>query len=207
MSVLQTSNHPLSLILASSSRYRSEMLTRLGLSFITESPDIDERRKVGETPKATARRLALQKALKVLLHQPDSVVIGADQVLDLDGHALGKPGSHEAAAKQLAQLSGRAVTFYSALAVVCASSRQLSVVECHALFKPITPSQIDRYLNIERPYDVAGSARAEGLGISLLDKLTSDDPTAIIGLPLIQLTAMLSRAGHNPLNHHALSQP
>ena len=205
MSVLQISNHPLSLILASSSRYRSGMLSRLGLPFITESPDIDEGRKVGETPKATARRLALQKALKVLLHQPDSVVIGADQVLDLDGQALGKPGSHEAAVTQLAQLSGRQVTFYSALAVVCASSRQVSVVECHALFKPLTPAQINRYLTIERPYDVAGSARAEGLGISLLDKLTSDDPTAIIGLPLIQLTAMLSRAGHNPLNHHVLS--
>lgn len=207
MSVLQTLQNPPSLILASSSRYRSEMLSRLGLPFKTESPDIEETRQVGETPKATARRLALQKALKILLHQPDSIVIGADQVLDLDGQALGKPGSHAAAIKQLTALSGRMVTFYSALAVVCASGRQVSVVACHAIFKTLTPTQIERYLTIERPYDVAGSARAEGLGIALLAQLTSDDPTAIIGLPLIQLTAMLARAGHNPLNHQALSQP
>jgi len=182
------------------------MLSRLGLPFITESPDIEERRKAGETPKATARRLALQKALKVFLLQPDAVVIGADQVLDLDGQALGKPGSHDAAVKQLTHLSGRMVTFYSALALVCASGRQISVVECHAVFKPLTRTQIERYLTIERPYDVAGSARAEGLGIALLDKLTSDDPTAIIGLPLIALTAMLSRARHSPLNHQVLNQ-
>uniref|UniRef100_UPI0040480D9B Maf family protein n=1 Tax=Orrella sp. TaxID=1921583 RepID=UPI0040480D9B len=207
MSVLQTTDRPPPLILASSSPYRSEMLSRLGLPFKTEAPEIDERREIGETPKSTARRLALQKSLKILLHQPDAVVIGADQVLDIDGQTLGKPGSHEAAVRQLTRLSGRAVTFYSALAVVCASGRQISVIECHALFKPLTLSQIERYLTIERPFDVAGSARAEGLGISLLDKLTSDDPTAIIGLPLIQLTAMLSRAGHNPLNQHVLSQP
>jgi septum formation protein len=182
------------------------MLSRLGLPFITESPDIEERRKAGETPKATARRLALQKALKVFLLQPDAVVIGADQVLDLDGQALGKPGSHDAAVKQLTHLSGRMVTFYSALALVCVSGRQISVVECHAVFKPLTRTQIERYLTIERPYDVAGSARAEGLGIALLDKLTSDDPTAIIGLPLIALTAMLSRARHSPLNHQVLNQ-
>jgi septum formation protein len=206
MSVLQTSQPPLSLILASSSRYRSDLLSRLGLPFITETPDIDERRKAGETPKATARRLAMQKALKVLLHRPDSVVIGADQVLDLDGQALGKPGSHADAIKQLTALSGQRVTFYSALAVVCAWGRQVSVVECHAVFKSLTPTQIDRYLTLERPYDVAGSARAEGLGIALLDKLTSDDPTAIIGLPLIQLTDMLTQTGRNPLNHHVLSQ-
>jgi len=183
------------------------MLSRLGLPFITVSPDIEERRKAGETPKATARRLALQKALKVFLLQPDAVVIGADQVLDLDGQALGKPGSHDAAVKQLTRLSGRMVTFYSALAVVCASGRQISVVQCHAVFKPLTRIQIERYLTIERPYDVAGSARAEGLGIALLDKLTSDDPTAIIGLPLIALTTMLSRARHSPLNHQVLNQP
>jgi septum formation protein len=179
----------------------------LGLPFTTETPDIDERRKAGETPKATARRLAMQKALKVLLHRPDSVVIGADQVLDLDGQALGKPGSHADAIKQLTTLSGQRVTFYSALAVVCAWGRQVSVVECHAVFKPLTPNQIDRYLTIERPYDVAGSARAEGLGIALLNKLTSDDPTAIIGLPLIELTDMLTHTGRNPLNHHVMSQP
>ncbi len=183
------------------------MLSRLGLPFKTEAPGIEERREHGETPKATARRLALQKALKVFLQQPDSVVIGADQVLDLDGQALGKPGSHVAAVEQLSRLSGRMVTFYSALAVVCSSGRQLSVVECHAVFKPLSPTQIECYLSIERPYDVAGSARAEGLGIALLDKLASDDPTAIIGLPLIELTTMLSRAGLCPLNHQLLSQP
>lgn len=206
MSVLQTSQSPPALILASSSRYRFEMLCRLGLPFKTQSPDIDESRRPGEPPRATAQRLALQKALKVFLDQPTAVVIGADQVLDLDGQALGKPGSHEAAVKQLTRLSSRMVTFHNALAVVCASGRQVSVVSCHASFRPLTHAQIERYLNIERPYDVAGSARAEGLGIALLDKLASNDPTAIIGLPLIELTTMLTRAGHNPLNHQALSQ-
>lgn len=207
MSVFITSYHPPALILASSSRYRSEMLSRLGLPFTTESPNIDERRQVGETPKATARRLARQKALKVFKDHPHAIVIGADQVLDLDGQALGKPGSHVAAIEQLTRLSGKKVTFYSALAVVCHSIQQVSVVECHAVFKALTTTQIERYLCIDRPYDVAGSARAEGLGIALLDQLASDDPTAIIGLPLIELTTMLTRARHNPLNHQALSHP
>jgi len=200
MHVLQTANPPSPLILASSSPYRAEMLSRLGLTFQTESPDIDETRLIGETPLATARRLALQKALKVLEMKPQAIVIGADQVLDRNGQAMGKPGSHLAAVEQLTQLSGQTATFYSAVAVVSATRRQVSVVACQAVFRRLTQPQIDRYLRIERPYDTAGSAKAEGLGIALLDKLGSDDPTAIIGLPLIELTAMLSRVGRDPLN-------
>lgn len=183
------------------------MLSRLGLDFEIKSPDIDETRLPGETPRATAHRLAQQKALTILAQQPQSVVIGADQVLDLNGQALGKPGSHPAAFHQLTLLSGQMATFYSAVAVVCATNRQVAVVACQAVFKRLSPAQIDRYLKIDLPYDTAGSARAESLGIALLDKLASDDPTAIIGLPLIQLTAMLSRIGLNPLNQPVLSHP
>jgi septum formation protein len=211
MHVLPSANPPPALILASSSPYRAQMLSRLGLRFQTESPDIDETRLPGETPAATARRLALQKALKVLKKtlntQPHAVVIGADQALDLKGHTLGKPGSHQAAIAQLSQLSGQKATFHSALAVVCGNRRLVSCVDCHVVFRHLSQVQIERYLQIERPYDTAGSAKAEGLGIALLEKLASDDPTAIIGLPLIALTAMLSSVGLDPLNEQTGHQP
>lgn len=181
------------------------MLSRLGLRFRTESPDVDETRIHGETPMATARRLALHKALKIHSRAPTAIVIGADQVLDLNGQALGKPGSHLAAIDQLTRLSGQVATFHSALAVVSITGQQLTAVRCQATFKSLSYKQIDRYLTIERPYDTAGSAKAEGLGIALLESLKSDDPTAIIGLPLMALTAMLSLVGYNPLNHCALS--
>jgi len=189
----------LSLILASSSPYRREMLARLGLPFESISPDVDEHRLVGETPFALARRLALRKAGVVASQRPEAVVIGADQVLDLNGVGLGKPGDHEAAREQLQNLSGRRAIFYSAMAVLWPQGRLLAVVPCEAHFLPLTSLEIETYLQAEKPYDTAGSAKAEGLGIALLESLSSDDPTAIIGLPLIRLAAMLRRAGINPL--------
>jgi len=189
----------LSLVLASSSPYRREMLARLGLAFESIAPDVDEQRRRGETPIALAQRLALQKAVAVASQRPESVVIGADQVLDLDGICLGKPGGHEAAREQLKSLAGRRAIFYSAMAVIWPQGRLLSVAPCEARFLPLTPVEIEAYLQAEKPYDTAGSAKAEGLGIALLESLSSDDPTAIIGLPLIRLAQMLRRAGINPL--------
>jgi len=195
----------LSLILASSSPYRREMLARFGLPFQSISPDVDEQRHPGETPIGLARRLALQKARAVALRHPEAIVIGADQVLDLDGHCLGKPGEHEAAREQLRTLAGRRAIFYSALAVVWPEGSLLSVTPCEARFLPLTDIEIEAYLQAEKPYDTAGSAKAEGLGIVLLESLQSEDPTAIIGLPLIRLAGMLRRAGINPLTQTSRS--
>jgi len=196
----QMNRHPsLSLVLASSSPYRREMLGRLGLAFESIAPDVDEQRHRGETPIALARRLALQKAVAVASQRPEATVIGADQVLDLDGACLGKPGGHEAAREQLKSLAGRRAVFYSAMAIIWPQGRLLSVTPCEARFLPLTAVEIEAYLQAERPYDTAGSAKAEGLGIALLESLSSDDPTAIIGLPLIGLAQMLRRAGINPL--------
>lgn len=190
---------PEPIILASSSPYRQAILARLGLPFATQAPNLDERRHRGETPAATALRLAQAKALAVTAEHPNAVVIGADQVLDLQGMPLGKPGNHEAAVAQLQLLSGQQAVFHSAVAVVSPIARQSVVVPCWAQFISMTPSQIDSYLRAEKPYDTAGSAKAESLGITLLSCLRSDDPTAIIGLPLIELTRMLRRIGIDPL--------
>lgn len=187
------------LILASGSQYRADMLLRLGFKFHTESPNLDETRQKGETPLATARRLAFQKAHAVAMRWPKAVVIGADQVLDFNGEHLGKPGTHDAAVAQLTKLSGRVGVFYSALCVLTPHYRQVCVSQCRATFRRLSQSQIDHYLRREKPYDTAGSAKAESLGIALLTNLSSDDPTSIIGLPLIQLTAMLTRIRMDPL--------
>ena len=187
------------LILASSSRYRAEMLSRLGLPFQTQSPDIDETRLAGETPLATAQRLSQQKALKVARQWPGAVVIGADQVLDLHGDTLGKPGTHPAALAQLTKLSGQVGIFSSAVTVLSPGFQQRRVSQCRARFRKLSPAQIEYYLLQEQPYDTAGSAKAEGLCIALLESLSSDDPTSIVGLPLIMLTAMLARVGLDPL--------
>lgn len=193
-------NRSQTLILASSSKYRADMLSRLGLKFRTESPDIDEARQQGETPLATARRLSLQKAGSIAKQWPQAVVIGADQVLDINGEHLGKPFTHPAAVAQLTQLSGQVGVFHSAICVIAPGSRQICVSQSQATFRRLSQPQIEYYLQREQPYDTAGSAKAESLGIALLSRLSSDDPTSIIGLPLIKLTAMLTRVRLDPLD-------
>lgn len=175
------------------------MLERLNLPFETRNPNVDESPRLAETPLQLAQRLALDKAMAVYRDFPDAVVIGADQVLDFNGLALGKPGNLATARQQLMMLSGQTVTFQSALAVVSALSSEVRVSACVATFRHLSPAQIDYYLSVDQPFDTAGSAKAESLGIALLASLTSDDPTAIIGLPLVALTDLLAKAGIDPL--------
>ena len=177
------------LILGSTSAYRRELLARLRVPFTIESPHVDE------TPMA--RRLALAKAQAVAQRFPDCVVIGSDQVADLDGLALGKPGTHARAVDQLRQMSGHTVIFQTAVAVVCQQSgfcqEQLAPVKVS--FRTLDDTEIESYLRAEQPYDCAGSAKSEGLGIALLSAIDNDDPTALIGLPLIRTSQMLRAAG------------
>ncbi|PZP27824.1 MAG: septum formation inhibitor Maf [Roseateles depolymerans] len=187
------------LILASTSRYRQELLSRLRLPFRCESPDVDESPLAGETPAALAERLALAKARAVAQRHPDAVVIGSDQVADLEGRALGKPGNHEHAARQLAEMSGRLVVFQTAVAVVAPHLAAVERAEVRVQMRHLTSAEIERYLRADQPYDCAGSAKVESLGIALLDAVMSDDPTALIGLPLIRTCALLRRAGLEPL--------
>lgn len=193
---------PTPLILASTSRYRRELLARLTPHFDVQSPDVDEAPGPGETPRATSQRLALRKALAVAARYPDALVIGCDQTATIDGvHAIGKPGDHEAARDQLRAASGRTMRFHTALACVREADgfRAQALVETRVRFRRLDDDEIECYLRIERPYDVAGSAKAEGLGIALLDAIEGDDPTALIGLPLIALARMLRDAGLSPL--------
>jgi septum formation protein len=185
------------LILGSSSPYRRELLSRLRLQFTVESPDVDESGQAGESPKALAMRLALAKAKAVAARFPTAIVIGSDQVAELDGEALGKPGTHDKAVGQLRQMRGQTVVFHTAVAVVCAESgfEQLELCDVEVKFRRLTDAEIDSYLDLEQPYDCAGSARSEGLGVALLDAIHSDDPTALVGLPLIGTCRMLRAAG------------
>ena len=185
------------LILASTSRYRRELLERLRIPFQALSPETDETPLPGEAPAALAERLALAKAQALAARFPDAVVIGADQVADVDGVAIGKPGNHERAVDQLRTMSGRTVVFQTALAVVRATTGFAEVrrAAVSVRFRRLTDAEIEFYLRTEQPYDCAGSAKCETLGIALLEAIESDDPTALIGLPLIALTAMLERAG------------
>lgn len=189
------------LILASTSPYRRELLQRLRLPFVVVSPGVDEAAAAGEAPAALAQRLALAKARAVAGREPQAVVIGSDQVAELDGAALGKPGSHDRAARQLRSMSGRAVRFHTAVAVARASSGflQQALVVVTVRFRPLADSEIERYLQLEQPYDCAGSAKCETLGITLAEAIESDDPTALVGLPLIRTSAMLRAAGLDPL--------
>jgi len=186
-----------SLILASTSRYRCELLARLRLPFDVHAPEVDETPLPGETPLALAQRLALSKANTIAARFPDAVVIGSDQVADLDGDPLGKPGDHERATAQLRRMSGRTLTFQTAVAVVCGATgfAHSDVAPVRVVFRPLTDDAIEAYLRAETPYDCAGSAKSEGLGIALLDAIDSDDPTALIGLPLIRTARMLRAAG------------
>ncbi|MBY0409596.1 MAG: Maf family nucleotide pyrophosphatase [Burkholderiaceae bacterium] len=185
------------LVLGSTSRYRRELLQRLNLPFDVAAPDVDEAPAPGETPRALALRLALAKAHAVAKHQPSAVVIGSDQVADLDGEPIGKPGHHERAVQQLRQMSGRTVVFQTAVAVVCVATgfEQVDLAPVEVKFRALSDDEIERYLRAEQPYDCAGSAKSEGLGIALLDAIHSDDPTALIGLPLIRTCQMLRAAG------------
>jgi septum formation protein len=185
------------LILGSTSSYRRELLLRLQVPFEVCAPDVDETPFNGETPAALARRLALAKAQAVSRQYPDYVVIGSDQVADLDGVALGKPGTHERAVKQLQQMRGKTVIFQTALAVVCAQTGFAAedLAEVKVQFRDLSDAEIEHYLRAETPYDCAGSAKSEGLGIALLKKIESDDPTALVGLPLIRTATMLRAAG------------
>lgn len=185
------------LVLGSTSRYRRELLQRLHLAFDVVSPHVDETPLPGETPAAIAQRLALAKAHAVAAQRPEAVVIGSDQVADLAGEPLGKPGTHERAVAQLRRMSGQTVLFQTAVAVVCAASGfercELAVVR--VVFRDLSDDEIERYLRIEQPYDCAGSAKSEGLGIALLDHIDNDDPTALVGLPLIRTARLLRQAG------------
>ncbi len=185
------------LILGSTSAYRRELLERLRVPFTVESPHVDETPLAGEAPSALARRLALAKAQAVAQRFPDCVVIGSDQVADLDGLALGKPGTHDRAVAQLRQMSGHTIIFQTAVAVVCQQSgfcqEQLAPVK--VTFRTLDDAEIESYLHAEQPYDCAGSAKSEGLGITLLSSIDNDDPTALVGLPLIRTSQMLRAAG------------
>ena len=195
------------LILASTSRYRRELLERLRIPFQALSPETDETPLPGEAPSALAERLALAKARALGARFPDAVVIGADQVADVDGIAIGKPGDHERAVAQLRAMSGRTIVFQTALAVVRAATGFAEVrrVPVSVRFRSLTDAEIEFYLRTEQPYDCAGSAKCETLGIALLDAIESDDPTALIGLPLIQTSALLRAAGLDPLQARTLS--
>ena len=185
------------LILGSTSRYRRELLTRLGLPFDAVAPNVDETPLPSEAPRALAQRLALAKARDVAARYPDAVVIGSDQVADLHGEPLGKPGTHERAVAQLQRMRGQTVVFQTALAVVCQADgfEQADLAAVEVRFRQLSDAEIERYLRAEQPYDCAGSAKSEGLGIALLDAIVSDDPTALIGLPLIRTARLLRAAG------------
>ena len=188
---------PRTVVLGSTSRYRRELLERLRLPFEVAAPEVDETPLPGEAPAALATRLALAKAHAVAARFPEAVVIGSDQVADLHGQPLGKPGTHERATEQLRQMRGQTVVFQTALAVVCLASgfEQADLAPVRVRFRALGDDEIEHYLRAEQPYDCAGSAKSEGLGIALLEAIDSDDPTALVGLPLIRTARMLRAAG------------
>jgi septum formation protein len=185
------------LVLGSTSRYRRELLERLRVPFTVAAPDVNESPLPGELPLALAQRLALAKAQAVAAKYPHAVVIGSDQVADLYGEPLGKPGTHARATEQLRRMRGQVVVFQTALAVVCneTSFVQQDVAAVRVLFRDLSDAEIEAYLIAEEPYDCAGSAKSEGLGIALLERIDNDDPTALIGLPLIRTARMIRAAG------------
>lgn len=185
------------IILASSSPYRKALLERLKLSFTVESPDIDEQHKKGESIQEYVSRLAEEKSFAVASGHAGAIVIGSDQALEYDGKILGKPGSFEKAKQQLQSLSSKKITFYTGLCVTNTSTNQSEkdVISYHVYFRELNESAINNYLSLEQPYDCAGSFKSEKLGISLVSKMEGDDPTALIGLPLIRLSEMLRSQG------------
>lgn len=193
--MLETVNRKL--VLGSTSSYRRELLARLRLPFELAAPRVDESPRPFEAPAQLARRLALTKAQAVAARFPQCIVIGSDQVADLDGQALGKPGNHANAFAQLQQMRGRSVIFQTAVAVVCRDTgfEELDLAPVRVRFRDLTDAEIEAYLLAEKPYDCAGSAKSEGLGIALLESIDSDDPSALVGLPLIRTCRMLRAAG------------
>ena len=193
---------PPRLILGSTSRYRRELLTRLRLPFEVEAPGVDETPRPGEAPAALAQRLALEKARAVAARHPQDVVIGSDQVADLAGEPLGKPGDHAHAVAQLQRMSGQRVVFQTALAVVRRDTgfEAVDLAAVSVTFRTLSDTEIETYLRLDEPYDCAGSARSESLGVALLSAIDSDDPTALVGLPLIRTCALLRAAGLDPLD-------
>jgi septum formation protein len=185
------------LILGSTSQYRRELLSRLRIAFECVPPEVDETPLASESPRALALRLALAKAHAVAALKPHAVVIGSDQVADLNGEPLGKPGNFERAKKQLQAMRGQTVIFQTALAVVCKATgfEQVDISAVRVVFRDLTDAEITAYLLAEEPYDCAGSAKSEGLGIALLERIDSDDPTALVGLPLIRTARMIAAAG------------
>ena len=185
------------LILGSTSRYRRELLARLNTPFTVVGPDVDETPAEHEAPYALALRLALAKARAVAALHPEAVVIGSDQVADLNGTPLGKPGTHERAVLQLQRMRGQTVVFQTAVAVVCAATQfeEVDLAAVKVQFRDLSDAEIESYLRTEQPYDCAGSAKSEGLGIALLASIDNDDPTALVGLPLIRTCRMLRAAG------------
>ena len=188
-------NRPL--ILGSTSAYRRELLLRLRIPFDVVAPQVDETPAPAETPSQLACRLAMAKARAVAARFPQAVVIGSDQVADLNGEAIGKPLVHQAAVAQLRRMSGRLVIFQTAVAVVCEATQfaQMELARVQVRFRKLKDAEIETYLRAEQPYDCAGSAKSEGLGIALLDSIDSDDPSALVGLPLIRTCRMLRAAG------------
>jgi septum formation protein len=189
------------LVLASTSPFRRELLTRLGLPFETAAPDVDECRQGQESPSELVARLAEAKARACAAQFPDALIIGSDQVAVLNDTILGKPGNHETAVKQLQAASGRQVDFLTGLCLLNSKTqnRQLKVVSFSVVFRPLSEEQIENYLLREQPYNCAGSFKSEGLGICLFEKMQGDDPNALIGLPLIELTTMLATEGMDVL--------
>jgi septum formation protein len=185
------------LVLASTSRYRRLLLERLGLPFTAVAPGTDETPCPGERPRDTALRLSEAKARSVAAAHPGALVIGSDQVADCGGRHVGKPGSRDAAVAMLGELSGRTVVFHTGLALLDAASGRCAtaMVDVTSTFRRLAPAEIHAYVDRESPWDCAGAVRSEGVGIALFEKIESDDPTALIGLPLIRLAAMLRDAG------------
>lgn len=189
------------LVLASSSRHRKTLLAKLGLPFQSCSPNIDESAQPNESPKSLVLRLALSKAKEVAHKFPDALIIGSDQVAILDQEIIGKPHSHDIAAKQLQKFSGQTITFLTSLCLYNNRTKkhQLTITNYSVTFRTLKEPEINQYLKIEQPYDCAGSFKSEGLGIVLFEKMTGDDPNALIGLPLISLTTMLKQEGVSPI--------
>lgn len=184
-------------VLGSTSPYRRELLARLRIPFSVSAPLVDETPLPGEAPRTLAMRLALAKARAVAALDPEAVVIGSDQVADLAGQPLGKPGEHARAVAQLRQMRGQTVVFQTAVAVLCLATgfEQVDLAQVRVVFRDLSDEDIEAYLQAEQPYDCAGSAKSEGLGIALLESIDNDDPTALIGLPLIRTARLLRQAG------------
>jgi septum formation protein len=190
-------DNPRRLVLASGSRYRKELLARLGLPFEIAAPEVDEAPQPGEAPADTALRLSVLKARALQRSHGDSLIIGSDQVASSGGQRYGKPGSHDNAARQLRELSGRTAIFDTGVSLLDTTNGRIQsrLVPCRVTFRTLDEPLIQRYLEKERPYDCAGAAKAEGLGIALIARMETDDPTSLIGLPLIALSEMLRNAG------------